>query len=79
MLVTISASEKFGFEKAAALSGLKVDFFTQETNDRLLTMQLEDTSKEMVFHFTRMAETQNEIRRFSNPCEPKNWHLNSNA
>lgn len=60
MTVTIPANEKHGFEKAGALAGLKVEFFTQENNDRLLTMTVDECSGEMLFHFTRMAETQND-------------------
>lgn len=66
MIVSIPVSEKPGFEKACAIAELKVQFFSQENNDQLLTMETEEISPELVYHLTRMAETQNEILRFLN-------------
>lgn len=77
MIVTIPKTEVEGFKKAAALIDLNVNFFTNENNPCVMSMEIsDDVSNSMIFHLTRMAETQNEIINF---CEPKNWHLNSKA
>lgn len=75
MIVPIQKSEVEGFKKAAALIDLNVNFFTNENNPYMMSMEISgDVSNSMVFHFTRMAETQNEVINFN---EPKHWHLNA--
>lgn len=68
-VLTILKAEKESFAKAAALCDIKVNFFTDEREDRFMRMEVEEISNQMMYYFMITFYNQKSFDK----CEPKSW------
>lgn len=74
-IVTILKIEKAGYEKAGALCDVKLNFFTDEKEERFMRMEIEPISNRMMYYFMMTYHNQLSFDK----KQPSNWHLNSKA